>query len=93
MPVPGVVTTSVKAVYVSDLPNRYREPEMGKKKMSRKALEMTDEGLDFGLPFADDYQGTLRAFIESERLTPGQTYFMGRASERGPFMVVASCSV
>lgn len=58
-------------------------------KAARKTLEYTDEGFDFGLSFATDWEKTLRDFLDSESLTLGESYFMGRANAKGPFMVVA----
>lgn len=58
---------------------------------ARKTLEYTGEGAVFALPFATDWEKTLRGFLEGEGLAPGESYFMGRANPRGPFMVVAEC--
>lgn len=53
-------------------------------------LDMTEEQLAFGLEMAGDrYQQSLDAFINSEGLTLGDTYFMGHKTEKGPWMVVA----
>ena len=58
-------------------------------KAVRKTLEYTDEGMAFGLDFGMHWEGTLRDFPESEGLTLGEAYFMGRANPKGPFTVVA----
>jgi len=42
---------------------------------------------------ADIYAVTLTAFVESEALTLGETFFMGSADSKGPFMVVAEMVV
>ena len=61
--------------------------------MAKKSLEYTNEGLNFGLPFGKDHAQNLERLLESERLTPGQTYFMGAAHKKGPYMVVVECTV
>ena len=58
-------------------------------KAARKTLEYTDEGVAFGLSFATDWEKTLRDFLDTESLTLGESYFMGRTNAKGPFMVVA----
>ena len=60
-------------------------------KAARKTLEYTDEGVAFGLDFGTDWEQTLRGFLDSEKLTLGERYFMGRTNPKGPFMVVAEC--
>jgi O-methyltransferase involved in polyketide biosynthesis len=59
----------------------------------KKALEYTDEGLGFGLPFATDREQTLRSFLESEGFEAGETFFMGTTGKKGPFVVVAEARV
>lgn len=60
---------------------------------ARKVLEYTDEALGFGLPFGADAAQILRDFLESEGMTQGESYFMGEADEKGPFMVVVEFGV
>ena len=60
-----------------------------KRSINKKMLEYTNEGLGFVLPFATDFEGELRRFIESEGLQLGETFFMGANNEKGPYMVVA----
>jgi methyltransferase (TIGR00027 family) len=60
-----------------------------KKSVTGKVLEYTDEGLGFGLPFASDHEQVLTEFIESESMTVGETFFLGHAGDKGPYMVVA----
>ena len=62
---------------------------LGRGKAAKKTLDYTDEGLAFGLSLETDWEQTLRGFIESEKLTRGETYFMGRTHAKGPFMIVA----
>lgn len=65
----------------------------GKSAAGKKALEYTNEGFGFGLPFATDYENALEEFLDSEGLKLIQPYFMGRTSAKGPFMVVAEFGV
>ena len=66
---------------------------MGSGYLGRKLLEYTNEGVDFGLPFANDFEDTLKDFINSEGMKQGESYFLGRSSAKGPFMVVAELCV
>ncbi len=59
----------------------------------KKALEYTDEGMHFGLPFTSDFEQSLQLFLESEGMRQGETCFMGRTDERGPFGVVVEFNV
>ena len=57
--------------------------------MFKKTLDYTDEGLGFSLPLGSNHEEVLQEFVESESMIVGETYFMGSASDKGPFMVVA----
>ena len=46
------------------------------------------EGSDFSLDFTMEYEEALSNFVSSESMAVGETFFMGRNSEKGPFMVV-----
>jgi len=61
--------------------------------VGRKALGYTNEEFGFGLPFATNFENTLKGFLDSENLKLGQTYFMGRSNTKGPFMVVAEVHI
>ncbi len=79
---------AVGSVLLADLyANRFLG--FAKKGANKKALDQTDEALDFGLEFTSDYEDTLTQFVQSESLTVGETHFMGRTSDKGPFAVVA----
>jgi hypothetical protein len=67
--------------------------KMGKSAAGSKALEYTNEGFGFGLPFSAGHEAALSRFVESEALTVGETIFMGSASDKGPFMVVVEMVV
>jgi methyltransferase (TIGR00027 family) len=56
-------------------------------------LEATGEGLDFGLDFSSDAEGALASFATSVQLGLGRHFFLGSASGKGPFMVVAELSI
>ncbi len=76
------------SVLVADIYSQ-RMIKRGSGFLSKKALEYTGETLGFGLSFATDYEQNLERFLESEGLKPGETFFMGHASDKGPFVVVA----
>jgi len=56
---------------------------------SKKTLERTDEGVDFGLNFSSKHEETLSEFVESESMSVGECFFLGENSDKGPFVVVA----
>jgi methyltransferase (TIGR00027 family) len=66
---------------------------VGSSSVGRKALEYTNETFGFGLPFATDFEDTMKAFLESEGMQAGQAYFMGKSSRKGPFMVVVELGI
>ena len=49
---------------------------------------MTDETLEFGLPFARDWQAVLSEFIATQCLQQGETHFLGANNKAGPYAVV-----
>lgn len=61
---------------------------IAKKGASKKTLDSAGEGLDFDLDFANNHEEVLAEFVESEGFAVGETYFMGRKNEKGPFVVV-----
>ena len=58
-------------------------------KTTLPVLDVTDEQFGFGLEMTNDYHQTLEAFVRSEGLTLGDTYFMGHKTPKGNWMVVA----
>jgi len=62
-------------------------------KATLPVLDMTDEQLGFGIEMSGDYRHALEAFVASEGLAVGETYFMGYKTEKGPWMVVAELEV
>ena len=67
--------------------------QAGSGSAGRKALGYTNEEFAFGLPFATNFENTLKGFVDSEDLKLAQTFFMGRSSTKGPFMAVAEVDV
>ncbi len=63
--------------------------QIGKSKAGKKTLELTNEGLRFGLPFNKDHESVFDSFVTSEKLSVGETYFMGSSDKNGPFMAVS----
>ena len=61
----------------------------GKSRAGAKLLELTDEGLDFGLRFADNWEQTLIEFVEARSMKVGEAHFLGSNNEKGPYAVVA----
>ena len=54
----------------------------------KKMLDQTSEGLDFGLNFATNHEEALSEFVNSESMSVGENFFMGRKNDKGPFVVV-----
>ncbi|PCI75956.1 MAG: hypothetical protein COB20_11735 [SAR86 cluster bacterium] len=54
----------------------------------KKTLDQTGEGLDFGLNLSTNYAEVLSDFVQSESMSVGETFFMGRNNDKGPFVVV-----
>ncbi len=66
---------------------------VGKSSLGKKTMEYTDEGLGFGLPFATEFEESLKEFLASEQLSQGETHFLGHSSPKGPFAVVVELGV
>lgn len=62
---------------------------LGKSNAGKKLLELTDEGLDFGLPFSVDWEQVLSNFVDAQSMQIGETHFLGGNDKRGPYAVVA----
>ena len=54
-----------------------------------KVLELTDEGLGFGLPFDTNWQQVLRDFVEPKSMKVEEAHFLGSNDKKGPYAVVA----
>ena len=80
------------SVVVADLYGE-RMIRVGSGSVGKKALAYTNEGFGFGLPFAAHFEESLRDFLGSEEVKQGASYFMGRSSSKGPFMVVVELGV
>lgn len=61
----------------------------GKSRVGAKLLELTDEGLDFGLSFAANWEQALNEFVEAQSMKVGEAHFLGSNNEKGPYAVVA----
>lgn len=62
---------------------------IGKRAGARQVLESTDEGFGFGLNLSESFDAMLTEFAMSESFSVGETFFLGRSSDEGPYMVVA----
>ena len=61
---------------------------LGKAKANQKVLEMTNETLEFGLPFSSNWQQVLSDFLIGQGLHQGEVHFLGANSKAGPYGVV-----
>ena len=61
----------------------------GKLVPGKKALEMTDEELGFGIDFEGNSSKELESLIESANMKLGQVYFMGSKTKKGTWMAVS----
>ena len=61
---------------------------MGKAKTNQKVLELTNETLDFGLPFSDNWQQVLSDFVSSQSMQQGESHFLGTNHKAGPYAAV-----
>jgi methyltransferase (TIGR00027 family) len=66
---------------------------MMRSRAGKKVLGYTNEHGNFSLGFNRDWEPELRTFVESTSLTVGESFFMGTASGKGPFMVVTEMVV
>jgi len=62
--------------------------KLGGSRGTKEALAYTNEGMEFGLDFAEHPAQQLANFVESESMSVGASYFMGEHGKNGPFMVV-----
>ena len=76
------------SVLVADLYADRLVQSLGKAKMNEKVLEMTNETLDFSLPFAKNWQQALADFVAAQALRQGATHFLGSNNKAGPYAVV-----
>lgn len=74
-------------MYADRIIERFRRAAMG------KMLEYAEEGVDFSLDFASDHEEKLSAFVESESMTTGETFFLGSKNVKGPFVAVVEMRI
>ena len=65
-----------------------RMVDMGKTSVGNKLLEYAGEGFGFGLNFESGWEAVLAAFVESESMSVGETFFLGSNADKGPFVAV-----
>lgn len=58
------------------------------KVLTKKILEQTNEGVNFGLNFSSKHEEALSKFVKSESMSVGECFFLGEKSDKGPFVVV-----
>lgn len=61
---------------------------IGKANTNQKVLELTNETLDFGLPFSDNWQKVLSDFVSSQSMQQGESHFLGANHKGGPYAAV-----
>ena len=66
---------------------------LANKGAQKKTLDETGESLDFGLPFATNYEEVLSDFVVSESMEVGERYFMGRSNDKGPYVVIVEMQI
>lgn len=79
---------AASSVIVADLYADRLIKTLGKASASQKILEMTEETLKFGLPFASDWRTVLAEFIAAKSLKQGETHFLGENNKEGPYAAV-----
>ena len=79
---------AASSVIVADLYAERLIKTLAKGRASQKILEMTEETLEFGLPFASDWRAVLSEFIEAKSLKQGETHFLGESNKAGPYAAV-----
>ena len=57
-------------------------------KQMKSAAKIHGESVDFSLPFATDFDAELSGFLGSEGLAIGETYFLGKTHDKGPYLAV-----
>lgn len=62
---------------------------LGGSRTAGKVLELTDEGLVFGLSLATHWKQELEDFIEAQSMSVGEAHFLGSNDKNGPYAVVA----
>ena len=67
--------------------------QIGSTKVGKKTLELTGEGLDFGLPLNSNHANVFDRFIKSENLGVGETHFLGSTNKKGPFAIVSETKI
>ena len=79
---------AASSVIVADLYAERLIKTLGKASANQKVLEMTEETLEFGLPFAGDWRAVLSEFIAARSLKQGETHFLGENNKAGPYAAV-----
>lgn len=64
--------------------------KFGQRGGTGKSLELTGEGLQFGLDFAQDAEATLLRFFKDNDLHAKAHTFLGSTNQKGPYMVIAA---
>tara|TARA_E500000178_G_scaffold341772_1_gene386116 strand:- start:849 stop:1817 length:969 start_codon:yes stop_codon:yes gene_type:complete len=76
------------SVLIADLYADRLIQTLGKAHANQKVLEMTNETLDFSLPFTNNWRQVLSNFVESHSMQEGEAHFLGANNKAGPYAVV-----
>ena len=79
---------AASSVIVADLYAERLIKTLAKVSASQKILEMTEETLEFGLPFTSDWRAVLSEFIAARSLKQAETHFLGENNKAGPYAAV-----
>ena len=79
---------AASSIIVADLYAERLIKSLGKASANQKILEMTEETLEFGLPFASDWRDVLSEFIAARSLKQGEAHFLGENNKAGPYAAV-----
>ena len=58
-------------------------------KAAASALDLTNEGLTFGLPLETNESDVFNEFIESQGLIVGETHYLGSETKKGCYAVIS----
>ena len=73
---------AASSIIVADLYAERLIKSLGKVSANQKILEMTEETLEFGLPFASDWRAVLSEFIAARSLKQERPTFWARTTKQ-----------
>ncbi len=70
-----------------------RVVESANKGYQKMVLDLTDEGLNFGLDISAKHEEVLAEFVQNESMSVGECFFMGTTNDKGPFVVIVEMKI